>query len=109
MAGLPILLLKEIPDLYVRENFKRLKDFFRQESPLLGFKHFELVFDAAVTNYKLRHGLGFVPKDVIQTSLTGAGVVTWNYSSFDKDSADLTVSGPCTVRFFLGTYNGNKK
>lgn len=83
---------------------EKLNTYSLANHQLEGFKHFELTFEEAQTNLKLPHGLGFAPKDVIQTSLTGSGTLTWNYSLFDKTDLNLTTTGPCTVRAFIGTY-----
>lgn len=99
------LILKDIEDEYVRENFKRLSvflasfPFFRGE-----WKFFELTFNGSVTNLKIPHGLTFTPKDVILTSSVGAGVVTFNYSLFNKNTIDISTSGACTIRCFIGSY-----
>lgn len=64
-----------------------------------------LEFLSAQTNAKIPHGLGFKPLDVMQTSLIGAGVtVTFNYDLFDTETIDITVSGACSIRFFIGAY-----
>lgn len=97
--------IEEIEDPLVRENFQRLIEFFQQQSLLQGvFKHFQITIPQAVTNYRYRHGLGFQPKDVIQSSLTGVGALTWNYASFDKEYVSITTTGPCVVRAFIGRY-----
>lgn len=59
----------------------------------------------ATANYKFPHRLGFVPKDVIQLSVTGGGSITWNYSNFSSTQLDVTTAGgEVTVRAFVGTY-----
>lgn len=99
------LLLKEISDQYIQENFIRIVDFFKRQRLLDGeFTHFEIVFTGAVTNFKFKHNLGFVPKDIIQTSSIGAGVLTWNYDKFDAQFLDITTTGVVTVRAFVGSY-----
>jgi hypothetical protein len=99
------LFLKEIPDTYARENFQRLQDTLKND-PLRrgGFKFFELEIAGAVINLKIMHKLGFTPKDVIQTGVTGSGTLTWNFSEFDSQFLDVTTTGPVTVRAFIGTY-----
>lgn len=105
----PVLAISEIADQYIRKNFERLRDFILQETPLQGFRAFSIRFEAPVINFKFKHGLGFAPKDLIQTSLIGQGGVQWNYSNFTATELDLTVSGavsstaPTTVRFLVGT------
>lgn len=95
-----------IEDQYVRENFQRILDFFRVQNHLFNFRQFELIFSQAVTNYQHKHNLGFLPKDVILTSVIGAGSVTFNYGDFTKEFISITTTGPCVVRFFLGAYGG---
>lgn len=99
------LLTQQVTDGTARENFQRLLDFFKIENHLFGFKQFELVFTSAVTNYRYRHGLGYLPKDIVQTSLLGPGSLTWNYSLFNAEFLDITTTDACTVRVFVGAYN----
>jgi hypothetical protein len=100
------LLVKEIEDDRSRENFKRIqKEFTENQIILKGqWRFFELIFTGAVTNFKQKHLLTFVPKDIIQTSIIGAGTLTWNYSLFDRENLDITTTGACTVRAFVGRY-----
>lgn len=99
------LLVKEIRDIYVRQNFESINKFLLD----LGigsakFQFIEITFTEAKTHFRLPHRRGFVPKDVIQTSLKGTGVVTWHYELFDREFLDLSASGPCVVRAFVGSY-----
>jgi hypothetical protein len=97
------LLVKEMQDAYVRENFLRIQEFIRN-LPLEGFKHFEITFTEKQANKKVAHGLSFKPKDVIQTSITGSGSVTWNYATFTDKYIDVSSTGPCVVRAFIGSH-----
>ena len=101
------LLIREMTDEYVRENFQRVKAYLQTEKQLAGFKFFEIVIPSSVTNFKFKHNLGFVPKDVLQTSLRGTGTLTWNYDHFTRDFLDITTTGACTVRAFIGTHQEN--
>jgi hypothetical protein len=103
---LPQITVHDVQDLFVRKNFERILEFFRTESPLLGFKNFELSFTAAETRL-FPHGLGFQPKDAWFTSKTGAGVPTLNYEQFTPELLSITVTGACVVRFFAGAYTSN--
>lgn len=99
------LLTNEIKDIFILENFNRLNAFFNIVDLFRGeWRFFELTFTAAVTNQKIPHNLGFEPKDIIQTSKTGAGSITFNYSLFDQTYFNITTTGSCVVRFFAGTY-----
>lgn len=99
------LKLQELQDQVARENFFRIKKFVDQKLFLRGeWVFFEIAVAAAVTNFKFKHGLGFVPTDVLQTSSIGAGVLTWNYDKFDRQFLDITTTGPATVRVFVGRF-----
>lgn len=97
--------LHELQDDRARDNFVKIKKALASEATLKGnWSFFEITISKAVTNYKFLHNLGFTPKDVIQTSLTGAGSLTWNFSKFDKNYLDITTTGACVVRAFVGLY-----
>ena len=102
------LLLNEIQDRYVRENFKRLQEFLRVSNMLEGFTFVEIELTQAVTNYRYYHGLGYIPQDIIQTRFTGPGELTFNYSRFDRQYLDLSTTGACTVRALVGTIKSEK-
>lgn len=105
MMSLPDIILKDISDVYIRENFFRIQKFF-QKFPLFKteMKFFTFEFTGAVTSQKLLHSLGFRPTDIIQTSLIGAGSLTWEYGSFDDKNLVVTTTGACKVRAFIGAY-----
>lgn len=76
-----------------------------ESSPILscGFQFLEKSLGAAGT-HEIQHSLGFVPKDIILTSKTGAGSVTFLYDSSTKSSIFVNVTGACTIRILYGTY-----
>ncbi len=100
----PILRLKEIADLHIRRNFEALVSYFRDEQQLYGFRQIDAEVTEAVSSYKVAHGLGYTPLDVIPTRLTGAGALTWNYADFTDQYVVFTTTGACRVRAFVGTY-----
>lgn len=104
----PELILKNVEDMIVRENFFRLQKFLN-DFPLFkgNWKFFELSFDSAVTAKEIKHGLGFIPLDIIQTSNRGPGILTWDYDLFDRDNLVVTTTGACSVRAFVGAYREN--
>jgi len=105
MINIPQLILKNITDIHIRDNFLRLKEFFQDDVLLKGqWQFFELTFDGAVTDQDRAHGLGFKPLDVIQTSVTGAGTITFNNDSFTNENINVTTTGACVVRCFIGAY-----
>lgn len=100
----PFLLLKQIQDIYIRQNFESLTDYFSTQNQLLDFKFFEVVFTSAESNRKIAHGLEIIPKDVLVSQIVGQGRVTFNLGLFTDEDLSLTADGPCVVRFFVGTY-----
>lgn len=105
MARVLDFFIRELKDQYLETNFRRLNEYLFNQVILRGeFKFFELTFPAAVTNQRVKHFFNFVPKDIIQTSLTGGSTLTWNYDEFDREFLNVTTSGPATVRAFIGRY-----
>ena len=105
MAKVLDFFIRELEDQYLETNFRRINEYLYDQVLMRGqFQFFELEFKAAVTNQKIRHFFNFVPKDIIQTSLTGGSTLTWNYDEFDRQFLDVTTSGPATVRAFIGRY-----
>ena len=107
------LYIREIEDYFLRENFRKTKDFIGLQPILNGdFTFFEFVITGNQAPFKYNHNLSFVPKDVIQTSAVfsgGAGAVVFNYSSFDSTYLYLTTTGmgatdTCTVRALIGRF-----
>jgi hypothetical protein len=100
------LLTAEIDDPTIQENFKRIERAFEEQKILKGnWQFYDLSFKQAVTAFPFAHNFKFTPKDVLQTFISGAGLVTWEYSMFDRKNIYVTTSGPCEVRAFVGLYN----
>lgn len=99
----PFLAIQQIQDQYIRANFQNLQTYFQNQNQLLDFKFFELEFKAAQTGFLQAHGLPYVPLDIIVTRLSGTGAVTFQYGKFDTKNIVMDVSGPCRIRFFVGT------
>lgn len=100
----PILIVKEITDFYVRKNFQTLQTYFATENQFLGFKFFEIVFNEAVTNAKIAHGLTTTPKDIVVTKIIGSGTVRFNHGKFTAKEMDISTTGSAKIRFYVGTY-----
>jgi hypothetical protein len=107
------LYIREIEDYFLRENFRKTKDFIGLQPILNGdFRFFEIVITGNKTNFKYAHNFTFTPKDVIQSSVVfsgGVGTLVWNYSRFDATFLDLTTSGAgstdtITVRALVGRF-----
>lgn len=95
----------QIQDQVIRENFSTTEQEFNGLPLRKGdWTHIELTVAGAVSHFKYPHNLGFLPKDVIQTYCTPGITVTYNIDSFTSSNLDITTTGPCTLRFFVGTY-----
>lgn len=100
----PRLDYQNIGDLYIRSALKQLDDYFNSENQLVGFKFIEIVFTAAETGRRVKHGILSVPKDLIRTQMTGSGVVTFHRDEFTDQELIVSATGPARVRLFAGTY-----
>ena len=97
------LILKDISDIYVRENFFRIKKFFDPVPFLQGdFKFLEIEIKKRTDKFPVRHGFSFIPEDVFILSVIGNHNFYFIYDLFDKDSIYLHAEGPCVVRFLVG-------
>lgn len=97
------LILKDIDDPYVRENFFRLKNFFASQVFFDGdFKLFDVSIPAAATRFKIKHGLTFIPVDIITLSVSGDFNFYFRFQEFDRDNIYVTTDGPVRVRFLAG-------
>lgn len=101
---------REIEDIYIRENFQRVRDYLRNDPvSRTQFTFLTHTFDTASTysaTLDIAHGAGFQPKDIILLSITDddAATITWNYDDFTETTLNVTVSAACTIRAFVGRY-----
>ncbi len=101
------LFLNEVPEDYARENFRRISESINNDLiSSANWRFIELLVEGVTTNFKFKHNLKFIPKDVIITSMIG-GVATFNYSLFDETNIDLNTTATTTVRFLLGRFDAN--
>lgn len=100
------ILFREVDDPIIRENFRRVSDFFR-EDPLTKATFDFVSYDLKATTYpatvSVAHTFDFVPKDVITTSVVGGDLI-WEYAQFTRSLLFATISAPLTVRAFVGSY-----
>jgi hypothetical protein len=101
----PKLLVKEVPEQYAQENFKRVEGYFLG-SPLenCGFKFLELSLPSAVTSTAFKHFLGYVPKDILLLHNLTNATVTFHYELFTTGDIYITSSGATTLRFLIGRH-----
>ena len=95
------LLIKEISDSYLRENFQRIANYIAR-NPLDGFALVTGDFTGAETK-NLTHGLGFIPQDVLTLRAEGTGSVKLNYDKFTAQTISVSVTGPVSFRALVGT------
>ena len=101
------LILKDISDKYIRENFFRLKKFLGGQVLFDGnFKFYEIVIDEVNPAFKIAHGLPFIPRDIIQLSVVGDYNYYFLYNDFDRENLYVFAAGPCRIRFLAGAFDG---
>lgn len=99
------LLIREIEDPHTQQNFIRLQRFLDTQVILQGrWRLHSVRFDKAVDNFKHPHQLGFIPYDVILLETIGNRNVEFNHNKFDRTNVDISVEGPCYIRFLVGRY-----
>lgn len=109
MGSLPQIDLNSQASDYQIKNFQNLLEFLRKQSPLINFKLFDLTFTANGVQ-KIKHNLGFTPKDIIQTFILGGGDVEYRYENFTDTEFEFNITGgtskdaPLNIRFLAGNY-----
>lgn len=97
------LILKDISDKYIRENFFRIRKFIANQVIFDGdFKLFDVTIPKADTNFPISHGLTFIPADIISLLTEGNFNYYFKYANFDKDNIYVNASGPVRIRFLAG-------
>lgn len=110
----PILAITEIADLIIRKNFQALRDYFDTNGQLDGFTFVEFSVTSNQDNLKIKHNLGFVPKDVLVSRLIApsAAKLELNHGKFDSTNIDATITGlssgeTLACRLFVGSSKAN--
>lgn len=89
----------------VRDALQSVREAFQSTVLNKGeWKFFEIVLNGPVSEFTYSHKLSFIPKDVIQVSVTGGAQVTWHYDDFDRTNLVLSSTAACTVRAYIGRY-----
>lgn len=102
---IPKFFLNEMKDNFIRENFKRLSDYFRTDPvPGAQFRFFSITATGSSAQ-TFNHNLGYIPKDLILLAISSGQTVVFAYDSFTTKAITFTPSGSCTIRLLLGTYN----
>jgi len=97
------LILKDVDDEYVQENFFRLRKFLGAQVIFDGdFKLFDITIPSANENFKVLHGLSFTPADVISLSAQGNLNYYFKFQNFDNEKMIISANGPVRIRFLAG-------
>jgi hypothetical protein len=103
VAVLIDLIFKDIEDPYVQENFFRLREFLANQVFFDGdFKIFDISIPAATDRFRIRHGLTFIPADIINLAFEGDGNYFFHYQEFDRENLFVSTNGPVRIRFLAG-------
>lgn len=101
------ILYESIEDPITQDGFQKVQEFINDLDLLKPDFIFQTyTFTAAVTALRIRHPLGRVPRDIIQTATSNGMIVTWHFDNFTREELVVTTTGPGTVRLFLGAYIG---
>jgi hypothetical protein len=98
------LLLRDIVDSIVWENFSRLQIYLAKQKILDGAWEFFEVSVPAGDSVPVKHGLTFTPKDIILLSAIGDKNFYFNYADFDSKNIYVTAAGPVRLRFMAGAF-----
>lgn len=101
------LILKDIGDDVIRRNFEKIAE-VTANSAIAKFDWIFVEFKIGAgtfTNYKVAHGLNFVPTDILTTMVKGS--ITFNYDLFDDKFLSLNCTGPIHFRGLVGRYREN--
>ncbi len=103
------LILKDIQDLWTRENFFRIKK-FTDASPIIGagLQLFDITVPKKDAKFIVKHGLSFIPADVIHLFTDGDYNFAFLYSEFDRDNIYINAHGPVRIRFLAGKFQDTK-
>ncbi len=101
----PNLTPERVKDVDVRSNLDELRKYFDEENQLLGFKFVGFSTKGAVTNLKIAHGLGAMPRDLLRLQVIGDGEVTFNRARFTSDYLDISTTDAVRVRLLVGAYH----
>jgi hypothetical protein len=97
------LILKDIQDPYVRENFFRLSKFLNSQVWFEGdFKFFDVTIPSKDESFAIRHGLTFTPADIIPLAVTGDFNFYFEYSKFNDTYIYIKTNGAVRLRFLAG-------
>lgn len=97
------LILKDIQDPYTRENFFRLRRFLSNQVIFDGdFKLFDVSIPQQDANFKVKHGLTFIPADLIPLAAEGNYNYFFKYQDFDRENIYINAKGPVRLRFLAG-------
>lgn len=100
------LILKDINDVYIRENFLRLSKFINSQIFFEGdFKLYDISINSAKDKFEILHGLNFIPVDVIPLYVEGDFNFYFRYQEFTRTSIFVTTAGPVRLKFLAGRLN----
>lgn len=105
MTELISLLLKDLVDKFIRENFTRLQTYLNKQTILQGSWVFFDVDLPTAGIHQIKHKQSFVPKDIILLNVIGDYNLYFRYMEFDSDYIVVNTAGPCRIRFLAGNFN----
>lgn len=102
------LVTAQFQDLNLKENFSRIVSYIEMHSMLHGFKFIQFETTEAVDNFKIKHGLGYIPEDLVRLKVIG-GIVTFHREDFTTDYIVISTTDATKVRMLAGSFHGSAK
>lgn len=104
------LILKDISDKHSRENFTRLNRFLSNQTILNGeWEFYQIEVPGAVTEFKFKHNLKFIPKDIIVLSIDGHKNIDFRYDLFTHQHIVFSTGGAVCLRLLAGSYTKDNR
>lgn len=104
------LILKDITDKHSRENFTRLSRYLSTQTILNGeWEFYQIEVPGAVTDYKFKHNLKFIPKDIIVLSIDGHKNIDFRYDLFTHQHLVFSTGGAVCIRLLAGSYTKDNR
>ena len=99
------LIIREISDTYVQEDFSRIEKALLNDVITNGnWTYVEINIPRGTQLFEFRHNLDFIPKDIIGLSAVGDQNYEFRFDKFNASNIYVDAAGPVYIRCLLGRY-----
>lgn len=97
------LIVGDIKDERTRENFKRIEDYFNENTLVNStWKVFQVEIKAGANLFRVPHGLGYEPSDILVLSSIGDNNFEFDRELTNDQYVFIRAAGPVYIRFIAG-------